>query len=121
MLSLRALVAIGYITGGVLAAVPGPEMTSAAGSNSPSFLRGGHLEVSEIHHVVVSTIDHRSLTAPEEDDEVLIMPLTFQICISVVLGIIILAQLFLTTSLVLQREKRVFEFAQPQALFVFLA
>jgi hypothetical protein len=77
------------------------------------------LEVSEIHHVV-PTIDHRSLTAPEEDD-VLIMPLTFQICISVVLGIIILAQLFLTTSLVLQREKRVFEFAQPQALCVFLA
>jgi hypothetical protein len=119
MLWLRALVAIGCITGGVLAAAPGPKMTSAAGSNSTSFLRGGHLEVSEIHHVV-STTDYRSLTVPDEN-ELLIMPLAFQICISAVLGIIILAQLFLTTSLVLQREKHVFEFAQPHALCVFLA
>jgi len=80
----------------------------------------GVAELQHHEHHVVSTLNHRSLNEPEED-EVLKMHLTFQICISVVLGIIILVQLFLATSLFLQREKRVFEFAQPQALCVFLA
>lgn len=104
-------------------------------NSHPSFLRaGGRLmrqddlglqPQDEEHEYSTILMGHRFLpTLSAEEDGgaiVLSMPLTFQICISVVLGLLIVIQLVLATSLVLQRKKRVFEFAQPQALIVFLA
>lgn len=60
---------------------------------------------------------------PEESIDtatLLSMPISFQVCVSVFLGVVIILQLYLTISLIRKRNKRVLEFAQPQALCIFL-
>lgn len=71
-------------------------------------------------HVQVRSLANGGSHAKQLNGAIDTLPTTFQVVVSVVLGVILVSQLLLTTSLFLQRKKRVFQFAQTSALFVFL-
>ena len=91
---------------------------------------GGTLLMSSAHSINMKDFDGehvqvRSLTnggshAKKVNGAIDTLPTAFQVVVSVVLGVILVSQLLLTTSLFFQRKKRVFQFAQTSALFVFL-